>query len=63
LLTGCSSAAIQATIKPEALAAMTPLVNKFKDINAGLLNADGTTPGSTASQGTRTTPIPSINFP
>jgi hypothetical protein len=63
LLSGCSTAAIQATIKPEALTAMTPLINKFNAINAGELNADGTTPGSTSAQGTRTTPIPSINFP
>jgi hypothetical protein len=43
LLSGCSSAAIQATIKPEALTAMTPLINKFKSINAGELNAEGKT--------------------
>ena len=43
LLSGCSSAAIQATIKPATLTAMTPLIEKFKSINAGELNSEGKT--------------------
>ena len=55
LLSGCSTAAIQATIKPEALTAMTPLINKFKAINAGELNAEGKTSSDYST--------PEIKFP
>ena len=46
LLSGCSSPIINATIRPEAAAAITPFVEYQQKILAGSLNADGSTPGA-----------------
>lgn len=46
LLSGCSSGLIDATIRPEAKAAITPFTAYAQKILAGELNADGSLPGA-----------------
>jgi hypothetical protein len=46
LLSGCSSPLINATMKPTAVAAITPFVEYQQKILDGTLNADGTIPGA-----------------